>query len=138
MDLNSIKAGEARTLETARYTSVFQRLVALQQRKNAPDRADGWLGELTLVEGSERDERVAYTSRTGRRSSDLGLLRISLDDYVQLLRLTIQLWRSGERQVVPQNLAALLERVEINPQARCQTLERYEATFCHAVIVGMR
>ncbi|MFO7907490.1 MAG: hypothetical protein R6U98_32885 [Pirellulaceae bacterium] len=43
VDLNPIKAGEADSPETAPYTSVFQRIQAQLQRKNARDRAvGGW------------------------------------------------------------------------------------------------
>jgi hypothetical protein len=133
VDLNTIKAGEAQSPETARYTSVFQRLLAQPQRKNASDRADGWLGELTRQAESQQDEQLACTSRTGRRACDLGLLPISLGDYVQLLRMTIQLWQSGERRVVPRDLEAMLERLEIHADAWWETLENYEKTFCHAV-----
>jgi hypothetical protein len=66
VDLNPIKAGEAQGPRTARYTSVFQRLLAQDQRKHARNRADGWLGELTWVAGSEQDAEVMYASRTGR------------------------------------------------------------------------
>ena len=91
--------------------------MAQQQRKNASDRADGWLGELTRQAESQQDEQLACTSRTGRRACDLGLLPISLGDYVQLLRMTIQLWKCGERRVVPRDLEAML-RASGDPRGR--------------------
>jgi hypothetical protein len=133
VDLNQIKAGEADSLQTSRYTSVFQRLLARQQAADAANRADGWLGELTLLAGSEENEQVVYRSRTGRRASDLGLLTLTLDEYVWLLEATLALWQAGERRVVPQDLEALLERLEIQAEAWWKTLEDYETTFCHAV-----
>jgi hypothetical protein len=48
VDLNLMKAGEATSLETARYSSLFQRMQAQQQAGSARRRVDGWLGELTL------------------------------------------------------------------------------------------
>ena len=80
VDLNPVRAGEAATPETARYTSVFQRLQAAGMRKNAADRPDAWLGELTLPPERKSDEALAYASRSGRRASDLGILPISLGE----------------------------------------------------------
>ncbi len=66
VDLNPFRAGEAESPETARYTSVFQRLQAEGMRKNAADRPDAWLGELTLSPERKSDEALAYASRSGR------------------------------------------------------------------------
>lgn len=74
VDLNPTLAREADSPETARYTSVYQRIQAQSQRKNARDRADGWMAELTLRPERKADESLAYSSRTGRRASDLGIL----------------------------------------------------------------
>ncbi len=63
--------------------------------------ADGWLGELTLREGTLEDETIALTSRWGRRASDLGLLPISLESYLRLLEWTARQLRSGQRSTVP-------------------------------------
>ena len=60
--------------ETARYTSVYQPVQAQSQRTNARDRADGWMAELTLRPERKADESLAYSSRTGRRALDLGIL----------------------------------------------------------------
>jgi hypothetical protein len=133
VDLNQIKAGEAQSVHTSRYTSVYQRLQAQAQRADAPDRADGWLGELTFRAGSDQDEQVIYRSRTGRRASDLGLLPLTLDEYVWLLEATVALWKAGEPKVVPHDLEALLQRLEIQAEGWCETLDKYERVFCHAL-----
>ena len=67
VDLNPYRAGEAESPETARYTSVFQRLQAEGMRKNAADRPDAWLGELTLSPERKSDEALVYASRSGPR-----------------------------------------------------------------------
>ena len=69
VDLNLIRAGEADSLESSPYTSIFQRLQARNQPKDAFNRADGWLGELTWDVSHEQDaSRAYYWSRTGRRA----------------------------------------------------------------------
>ncbi|MGM0486991.1 MAG: hypothetical protein ACQESR_09555 [Planctomycetota bacterium] len=64
VDLNPIKAGEADSPETAPYTSVFQRIHARGQRKNARDRSDGWMAELTLQPENKATRALADSSRT--------------------------------------------------------------------------
>ena len=133
VDLNPILAGEADSPETARYTSVFQRLEAQSQRKNARDRADGWMAELTLRPERKADEALAYSSRSGRRASDLGALPISLADYVKLLKWTARLLKSGERSKIPKDLASILDRLDLNHEKWLDTVDSYDRSFCHAV-----
>ena len=97
VDLNPYRAGEVDIPEASRYTSVFQRLQAQGMRKNAADRPEGWLGELTLLPERKVDEALAHSSRTGRRASDMGILPVSLEAYVKLLKWTAQQLRSGHR-----------------------------------------
>ena len=133
VDLNPIKAGEAASPRTARYTSAYQRILAQEQRPNSPNRADGWLGELTLREEHLQDETVALTSRWVRRASDLGLLSISLKSYLRLLEWTARQLRSGRRTTVPKDVESLLDHLEVNEDAWLDTFQRYDSVFCHAV-----
>jgi hypothetical protein len=134
VDLNPKRAGEVDVAEHARHTSVFNRMRAATQPPDAADRADGWLGELTLEPERLADrDALAYSSRTGRRASDLGFLPISLADYVALLRWTAAEIDRGARTTIPQNLVAILERLEVKPEAWVETVERFEELFGHAV-----
>ena len=133
IDLNQIRAGEARSLETSRNTSIYQRIQAEGQRRNAKDRVDGWLGELTLQPESLRDEALAQSSRTGRRASDLGILPIKLEDYRRLLEWTARQLRAGTRSTIPQDLDAILELISIQGDAWLDTVENLQATFGHVI-----
>ena len=133
VDLNPIRAGEADSPETARYTSAYQRIEAQSQRKNARNRADGWMAELTLRPERKADESLAYSSRSGRRASDLGILPMSLEDYLKLLKWTARLLRSGQRSTIPKDLEAILDPMDVNHEAWLETVDNYETTFCHVV-----
>ena len=133
MDLNPYRAGEADSPTGSRYTSIFQRLMAQSQDEDAPDRADGWMAELTLRPERLADVELAYTSRSGRRASDLGIIPVSLADYVALMEWTGKLLRSGQRTTIPGNLAELLDHIKVNPEAWLDTVGEYEQLFCHAV-----
>jgi hypothetical protein len=133
VDLNAMRAGEASSPETSVYTSIYSRLQAKKRRKNARNREDGWMAELTLRPECKEDEEWAYKSRTGRRASDLGVLPISLDSYLELLKWTARELQSGERQTIPKHLESILERMEIDHEQWLDTIADYQQAFCHVV-----
>ena len=133
VDLNAFRAGEADAPGRRATHRIFQRLQARGMRKNAADRPDAWLGELTLQPERKSDEALAYTSRSGRRASDQGILPISLDDYVQLLKWTAEQVRSGQRSTIPQDLVTVLDHMEVKHDAWLDSVEDYEQAFGHAV-----
>ena len=59
----------------------------------------------------------------------MGILPITLDVYVDLLKTTGEMLRSGERTTIPKDLVALLDRMEVNPEAWVETVEGYDALF---------
>ena len=133
IDMSPSLAGEANSPRTARYPSAYARIEARSQRKNARHRADGHLAELTLRPERQDERAMAYASRTGRRASDLGVLSLSLEDYLQLLEWSARLLKSGERKTMPKDLGAILDHLDVNHQAWLDTLSAYEESFCHVV-----
>lgn len=129
VDLNPRRAGEATSIETSRYTSIYLRLKARDQRRNAQDRADGWLGELTIGPETREDELLASVSRTGRRASDMGFLPIKLEDYVRLLRWTARQLRAGTRDTIPADLESILDHLSVRAEGLTEALEDYEELF---------
>ncbi len=61
------------------------------------------------------------------------MLTITLDDYLKLLKWSARAITSGQRQTIPRNLAAILERLEMEEDAWQKTLASYDESFCHAV-----
>ena len=133
VDLNPIKAGEAPSPETARYTSAYQRIQAQQQCPHAADRADGWLAELSLRDGSDQDPNKVNGSRTGQRASDMGVLSISWENYHQLLQWGVQEVRTGARSTLPKDLELVLDQLQVRSDTWLETVQDYEQAFCHAV-----
>lgn len=133
VDLNPIKAGEAASPKTARYTSAYQRIEAMSQPVDDAHRPDSWLAEPTWQDAAARDEAVCSSSRTGKRASDLGLLPISLADYLGLLFWTARQIRSGQRATVPRDLESFLDRLHLKSEYWLEGVESYEAGFCELV-----
>jgi len=130
VDLNARREGSP---GTAPHTSVFDRLLAQSQPAHAHDRADGWMAELTLRPERKADVAWAYRSRSGRRASDLGILQIRLEEYVELLQWTARQLDSGARSTIPRDLEAILDHLEVKPEAWLDTVANYDRVFCHAV-----
>ena len=132
VDLNAIRAGEANSLETSVYTSVFKRIMSEQLAEDDPTRPDGYLAALTLKPERKADWEWAYKSRTGRRASDLGVIPISLANYVKLLEWTAQLLLSGQRTTIPKDLGAVLDHMNVDSEKWVDAVQDYEK-FGHAV-----
>ena len=128
VDLNQIRAGEARTPETSRYTSAYDRIQGRRQR-SPQQKADGWLCELTLREGPHEDLEGKYRSRSGRRASDQGLLPMKFVDYLQLLEWTGRQLRLGKRGAIPKDLAPILERLAIREDMFVDALVSLDERF---------
>jgi len=136
IDLNQIRAGEALKPEESPHTSAYDRIEARDARAagKASDGmpADGWLCELTLDERSEAYAGPAR-SQTPWRASDKGLLPITLNDYLELLDWTGRTTREGKPGAIPEELAPILERLEINQDIWTDLVTKFDKLFTHVV-----
>jgi hypothetical protein len=134
VDLNPYRAGEVDDPLGSPYTSVHLRLQAQALASEiAGDGPDGWMGELTEQPESLAIEQLAYTSRTGRRACDMGVLPISLADYVKLLLWTAEQLKSGQRSTIPKDLITVLDRFHVQHDAWVDTVDKFAKKFGHAV-----
>ena len=133
VDLNPYRAGEVDDPLGSPYTSIHLRMRAQALADKIAGRPDDWLGELTQQPESLASEQLAYMSRTGRRACDLGVLPISLADYVKLLLWTAEQLKNGQRKTIPADLIAVLDRFHVQHEAWLDTVEKFEQTFGHAV-----
>jgi hypothetical protein len=148
VDLNQIRSGEAATPEQSTHTSVFDRIVGWQRRRQAEqvtittadsavdsvemakEAPDGWLGELTIEEGPGAFESEwNLRSRTGRRASDKGLLPLTLEKYLELLDWTGRQLHEGKRGVIPAHLAPILQRLRIRSDRWLDLIEHFDKWF---------
>jgi hypothetical protein len=133
VDLNPYRAGEVTDPLGSPYTSVHLRMQAQALAEEIADRPDDWMGELTEQPESLANEQLAYTSRTGRRACDMGVLPISLADYVKLLLWTAEQLKSGQRNTIPADLIAVLDHFQVQHDAWLDTVEKFGKMFGHAV-----
>ena len=128
VDLNQIRAGEARTPEESRHCSVGLRIQARmegRERKPRVRRVDRWLAPLTL----ERDQLGEMPAKDGFRASDKGLLPMSLDDYLRLLDWAGRAERRGKRGAIPAELSPILERLGVVGEELLETVREFPRRF---------
>ena len=137
VDLNPIRAGIAKTPETSRYTSAYDRIHAEKARRgkkgrraksgpsrNAATRLDGWLSPLTLDErGTDLD------GHPQRRASNKGFLPLAWEEYLRLLDWTGRQIRQDKRGSIPTDLAPILDRLQIVPDAWTSVVSHFGRWF---------
>jgi hypothetical protein len=152
VDLNPIRAGEAQTPEQALHTSAYDRIRGLRFRRGrsresaAPSNdtqcPDGWLAELRLAEGGEATERsdsaatasVSRHCQPSRRASDVGLLPMSLESYLELLDWTGRQLRTDKRGTIPGHLEPILTRLGIQRSSWLGAVRDFSQRF--GLVVG--
>jgi hypothetical protein len=63
----------------------------------------------------------------------MGVLPISLADYVKLLLWTAEQLKSGQRSTIPKDLGAVLDRFHFQHDKWVDTVDKFAAKFGHAV-----
>jgi len=122
--VNQIRAGQATSLDTSFWTSVCWQLQSREMRlagdiEGAAAR-DGFLAPLSTTDAAPQGPRAGEAG--SRRASDTGVLEMSLDEFVRLAELAVQL-ASRKRPRASAKLAALLERVGLTVPALLLALE---------------
>ena len=129
VDLNPIRAGEARTPEEALHTSASFRIrtrrAALEQQESDGPTPDGWLASLTLA----ADQLGDVPSESGLHASDKGLLPMSLDEYLRLLDWCGREVRGDKRGAIPADLPPILERLGVVGDELVETIREFPRCF---------
>jgi REP element-mobilizing transposase RayT len=142
VDLNPLRAGLARSLITARFTSLYDRLKADRARKayaarrsgtcvvHADLELDGWLTPLEL---NPRDKPGEVPSRSPRRLSDRGFLEMSLDKYCELAEWTLRNRKQAGPCQLPAQLETLVREQGIRPELWGELAENFGKWFGRCV-----
>jgi hypothetical protein len=113
VDLDSIRAALAQTLEGSDHTSAQRRVESrgcdAEADKPAPD---SFLAPIQIEE--REDAVVPAASRTGQRASDKGFLPMSVAEYLALLDWTARVVVSGKPAATPSETPGVLERLGLN------------------------
>ena len=133
VDLNPIRAKMAQTPEMSDYTSVQDRIWGRESRKEARRKNTGESrpkNEKVAVE-AYRDEWLAPIKDEGQKERR-GVLPLKLDEYLELVEWSGRMLREDKRGKIPQHLAPILQRLQIDRENWLNTVEKYGGWFCHA------
>jgi len=143
VDLNPIRACLADTPENSQFTAAFERIAAMRQTVAAPpvDPAmaaaasgtrDAWLSPV--ADGDVRlDPRTTCATHSAHRASNRGFLPMTLDEYLELLDWTGRQIRIGKRGSIPDHLAPILARLNVNSERWMTTIEQFGRMFRRAI-----
>ncbi|MES9864633.1 MAG: alpha-amylase family glycosyl hydrolase [Candidatus Thiodiazotropha sp. LLP2] len=120
VDLNPIRAGLAETPETSDFTSIHERIryyhKQLSQTKNPTEvQITAPNGLLPFTGGEHQDKQQG--------------LCFNLTDYLELIDWAGRVIRADKSGAIPAQLAPILERLNINPEAWLETIQNYNKTF---------
>ena len=136
MDLNSIRAALAETLEQSDYTSVQRRIAALKsngpnseesQASDRVDRVDDFLSPISIDE--RKDPLGAHPSRNKKRCSDKGFLPMAEADYLEIPDWLARNKVAGKRGSTPVEAPAIFERLGIDSGAGADTVKDFGRMF---------
>ena len=144
VDLNPIRAGIAKSLETSDHTSIQRRIESTKSKKNAPSQKaavkkassgpeppptrDSILAPLPLNERSGPIGPVP--SRTPGRCSDKGFIPLTLDQYVEVLNWTARQLPRLKRGWSIQDAPLAFTACPLTPTVWCQLVREFGKLFC--------
>jgi len=131
VDLNPIRAGLAATPEESHYTSIHERLRTWHRETLAqvpvPIEDNQKIDETPYIPtiGSQRPWLCPIQSDVHRR----GILSITTADYFDLVDRSGRLLRSGKRGAIDADLAPILLRIGLKPEAWVDTISSFQSRF---------
>jgi REP element-mobilizing transposase RayT len=154
VNLNPIRAGQAETPEESRFTSVYERIVALKRaRLAAAAKVEGseavpaesmesglWICKVELADrfsapGAAGDSLVPNQVNPfpSRRLTNKGYLPMSEEQYLSLLDWTGRQLRPDKRVAIPADLAPILQRLGLSASKLPGVVSGFAKQFHSAV-----
>jgi REP element-mobilizing transposase RayT len=125
VDLNPIRAGIAETPETSNFTSAQDRIIARQARK-------GLTKENTSLKPAEVQwclNRASWLCPFRDEPNRRGFLDIDLDEYLALLDWTGREVVEGKKGSIPDHLAPILQRLDIEGDQWLHSSQNFGSMF---------
>jgi len=125
VDLNPIRAGIADTPETSDFTSAQDRIIARQVSK----RLENKHSRLNPAEVERCLERTKWLCPFRDEPNRRGFLDMDLDDYLALLDWTGRKVVEGKKGSIPEHLAPILRRLDIEADQWLHSSQHFGSMF---------
>jgi len=138
VDLNPVRARTSSAPEESRYTSGYDRIKSMQAKKKLAVAAVKKLtkAQQELIDKEKQNLKadkwlapIGINYKKVNRKNK-GILSISKEEYLELLDWTGRMVKSGKRGAIPEDMAPLFERLEIDAKNWDNTVLTFGTLFC--------
>lgn len=131
VDLNILRTGKVDRPENSKYSSIYDRILGLQERRLNGQGAkyDGFLVPLNVYGDYEEEDLAAE----GLRASNDGILELPLEKYIEMVDAVGRLLRDDKQGAIPDHLSPIFERLGIRPEFVCELIECFDKFACRVI-----
>ncbi|MEW8528630.1 MAG: hypothetical protein AB2554_13285, partial [Candidatus Thiodiazotropha sp.] len=119
VDLNPIRAGLAKTPERSDFTSIQERITAYAKRRNT----------LKAKQAPKQQSTKLHPFKSASENESAKHIDFELNDYLRLVDWTGRAIREDKKGAIPNDLAPILERVGLNPDAWLKSISYYNRDY---------
>ncbi|MEW8026370.1 MAG: hypothetical protein AB2806_01330 [Candidatus Thiodiazotropha sp.] len=119
VDLNPIRAGLAKTPERSDFTSIQERIEAYAKRQN----------RCKAKQAPKQQQTKLYPFKRPREKDPDKCIDFKLNDYLRLVDWTGRAIREDKKGAIPSDLAPILERIGLNPDAWLKSVSHYNRNY---------
>ncbi|MES9823387.1 MAG: hypothetical protein ABW127_03070 [Candidatus Thiodiazotropha endolucinida] len=119
VDLNPIRAGLAETPEHSNFTSVQERIEAYAKRRY----------ENKAKLAPKQQPTKLHPFKSGREKGSVKCIDFELNNYLRLVDWTGRAIRKDKKGAIPSELAPILERIGLNPDAWLTSVRYYNRNY---------
>jgi hypothetical protein len=119
VDLNPIRAGLAKTSEQSDFTSIQERIKAYGKQQKTRQIKQTAKEQLTKLHPFKRQKEKDPTK----------CIDFELNDYLRLVDWTGRAIREDKKGTIPNDLAPILQRVGLNPDAWLESVSHYNKKY---------
>jgi len=137
VDLNPIRAGTAKTPESSKFTSIYERIkyIATQMNAQSPQNIPSSSNEMADIcdELSQPLSLMAFANHANAETSDMPLINFKLSDYLQLVDATGRILRDDKCGKIPSHCLDIFDRLNLTTEGWVEMVKGLEQKFFFAV-----
>jgi len=127
VDLNPIRAKIAETPEASDFTSIQDRIKLLAKQLKGENSIE------KICNTAMQPQHLMPFANNRVNSSKIAAIDFSLYDYLQLIDSTCRIIREDKRGAIPENIAPILTRLDLNARTCMSMVKNLQNSFSYAI-----